>query len=404
MLASTFSSVLLSAAVVTAPLASTGAASAQPGLVPVAASPRERVLTGLPTSAAMPPTLTLSAANAPTRIPAPVNLRETSPLLVTRGAHLSRRVDPLSAHSDSITPISSTAFQAYSVEIRTDAPTLEIGFRGVGGNYRVWVDGRPTSLVPTDAPRGGAFYRLTAHFPNRATRAVRFESDESRFTQFTVDRSADVTAAAPAGTRAVLLGDSFTEGSRAAARFTAFGQKLCALSGWDDCWASGSGGTGYLAIGAAFPGRVKYRDRVVNDVLAWRPDVVVVTGGRNDGPFSVAQVQAESRALFLQIRAALPTALVIATSTFPASSAEANNSKLLAFSKAIKAGSAGLADHYLDVMGTQAYITGSGNAGSPTGDGNADVLTSADGVHPTQAGHDELGRQLFARLRAQAVR
>jgi lysophospholipase L1-like esterase len=46
-------------------------------------------------------------------------------------------------------------------------------------------------------------------------------------------------------------------------------------------------------------------------------------------------------------------------------------------------------------------LTGNGNAGSPTGTGNADVLTSADGVHPTQAGHDELGRQLFERLRAQ---
>jgi lysophospholipase L1-like esterase len=330
-----------------------------------------------------------------------VHLTETAPLLVTRGAHLSRRVDPLSAHSDSITPISSTAFQAYSIEIRTDAPTLEIRFRGVGGRYRIWVDGHPTSRASTDAPDGGAFYRLSVQFPTRAPRAVRFESDESRFTQFTVARSDVVTAAAPAGTRAVILGDSFAEGARAAARFTAFGQTLCALAGWDDCWASGSGGTGYLATGARFPGRVKYRDRVVNDVLAWRPDVVVVTGGRNDGPFTVAQEQAESRALFQQIRRALPAAVFITTSTFPASQAEASNRKMLAFSDAIKTSSVGLADHYLDVMGRHAYITGNGDAGSPTGKGNADVLTSADGVHPTQAGHDELGRQLFQRLRAQ---
>ena len=48
-----------------------------------------------------------------------------------------------------------------------------------------------------------------------------------------------------------------------------------------------------------------------------------------------------------------------------------------------------------------AALTGNGNAGSPTGTGNAGVLTSADGVDPTQAGHDELGRLLFERLRAQ---
>jgi lysophospholipase L1-like esterase len=356
---------------------------------------------GLPTPAATAPSLTLSSPNAGSRIPSPINLTESSPLSVTRGAHLSRRVVPLSAHSDSITPVSATAFQSYSVELRTDAPTVEIGFRGFGGHYRVWVDGHPTSLAPTTAPRGGAFYRLTVDFPHRDMRAVRFETDESTFTQFTVSRADAVTAAEPAGRRAVIIGDSFAEGSRAAARFSAFGQTLCYLSGWDDCWVAGSGGTGYLADGAGFPNRVKYRDRIVNDLLTWRPDVVVVTGGRNDAGFAAADVQAESLRLFRQIRAALPEALLITTSVFPSSQTEARSPRLLAISDAVRASSVGSADHYLDVMGANGYITGNGNAGAPTGTGNADRFTSWDGVHPTQAGHDELGHQLFQRLTAQ---
>jgi lysophospholipase L1-like esterase len=148
---------------------------------------------------------------------------------------------------------------------------------------------------------------------------------------------------------------------------------------------------------------VPYRGRVRNDVLAWRPDVVVVTGGRNDSGFSAVRERAEATALFRQIRAALPHVVLIVTSAFPASQAEARNARLLALSEAIRAGSVGLADHYLDVMGNHAYITGNGDAGAPSGSGNADVLTSADGVHPTQAGHDELARQLFLRLRARPV-
>jgi lysophospholipase L1-like esterase len=367
-------------------------------------APRARDLpgeAGLPTVAARPPQLTLSPANAATTIPSPVDLTESSRLLVTRGAHLSRRVDPLSAHSDSITPISSTAFQAYSIEISTDAPVLEIGFRAVGGRYRVWVDGHPTSLAPTSAPRDGAFYRLKVRFPSRGTRAVRFESDESRFTRFTVSTTDGVVPARAAGQRAVVIGDSFAEGARADARFLAFGQTLCYLSGWTDCWVAGSGGTGYLATGASFPNRVKYRDRIVNDLTKWRPDVVVVTGGRNDGRFPPAQEQAEALALFRQIRSALPTSLLIATSLFPSGRDEATSRTFVALSNAIRSSSSGLADYYLDVVGSHAYITGNGDAGAPTGSGNADVLTSGDRVHPTQAGHDELARQLFRRFRSQ---
>ena len=63
----------------------------------------------------------------------------------------------------------------------------------------------------------------------------------------------------------------------------------------------------------------------------------------------------------------------------------------------------GLADHSLDVMGAHAYITGNGDAGAAFGSSNADVLTSADGVHPTQAGHDELARQPLLRLQSRPV-
>jgi lysophospholipase L1-like esterase len=51
-------------------------------------------------------------------------------------------------------------------------------------------------------------------------------------------------------------------------------------------------------------------------------------------------------------------------------------------------------------MVSNAYITGTGRLGATTSNGNADVLTSTDGVHPSPAGHDTLARVLLHRYAA----
>lgn len=357
---------------------------------------------GLLSPAPYAPLLSVSAANAGTSVPSPRMLNETNPLVLIRGAHLTRTIDPAAAISDSITPVSSNSFQTYSAEITTNSLKLDVQYRGVGIRYRIWVDGHPISVNPTVAPSGGAFYRTTLTFPDRQVRTIRYESDATRFTQFTVSTSDSVTPPVPAKKRAIIIGDSFTEGTGANGRFNTYANTLCQMSGWDDCWVSGSGGTGYLNNAAtAYANRVKFRDRIVHDALLYQPDVIVVTGGKNDGPYSVASVQAEATLLFQQIRTALPNAEFIVTSPFPSSGPQAQGAYYTALNKAIKASSTGLADHYLDVTGVNAYITGTGNAGAPNGTGNADYLVRSDGVHPTPLGHDTLGKELFKRYVAQ---
>ena len=311
-------------------------------------------------------------------------LLSTDPRLYVRGAHLSRQVDPTSDHSDTISPVSSRSFQAYNVVIATDAPVIDVRFRGTAGHYRVWVDGVPQSVLP--APSGGAYYHATITFPSRAMRNVRFEVDTSRFISMSVGKGDVVATARHSATRAIVLGDSYTEGSGATAKFTAFPSRLCRLEGWGDCWASGSGGTGYLAVGTIV-GRVAYGDRLASDVLPWHPDVVVVTGGRNDnGKGTPAQVQAAATDLFAHIRAGLPGARLVVTSPFPASTAEATSPSLTAIGDAIRAAAEVAGAQYVDVMGPSSYIIGS------TG------LVGPDGVHPTQAGHDRLADVLAAQI------
>jgi lysophospholipase L1-like esterase len=331
----------------------------------------------------------MGAVNAPTALASAVDYTEASPQVQVLGAHVDRSLDSLSAHSTSISPVSLNSFQSYAVETTTDAPVLEVGLRGVGGHFRLSVDGSPTSTAPAPSPSGGGFYRLTVRFAARAPHTVRLQTDESRFTQFTVSSTDTVSRPAAPARRAVVLGDSYAEGTGADARFTSFGQSLCARNGWDDCWVAGSGGTGYLSTGAATsPPRTTFRGRVVNDVVQWHPDVVVVAGGRNDYAFTVAQEQAEATALYQQLRSALPSAQIITTSLFPASTTEANDPHVVALSAALQAAGSGLVDRYLDVVGTNSYLTSA----------NVGALVGPDGVHPTQAGHDELARQLTARL------
>lgn len=334
-------------------------------------------------SAATAPTVSLGASNGPATVSGQTLLSTDSRLYV-RGAHLSRAVDPASDHSDSISPVSSRSFQPYNIVISTDAPKIDVKFRGTSGHWRVWVDGVPQTMKT--APTNGAFYHATITFPTRATRNVRFEADLSRFISMSVAKADVVGTAKPAATRAIVLGDSYTEGSGATAKFTAFPSTLCRIEGWTDCWQSGSGGTGYLADGTIVD-RVPYSGRLSNDVLKWRPDVVVVTGGRNDnGQASPVQVQAAATDLYRRIRAALPDARLIVTSPFPASKAEATSASLNAIGTAIHNAANSVGAQYVDVMGPGSYIIGTSG------------LVGSDGVHPTQAGHDRLGSVLAGKI------
>lgn len=54
-------------------------------------------------------------------------------------------------------------------------------------------------------------------------------------------------------------------------------------------------------------------------------------------------------------------------------------------------------------MRTDPWVTGTGNAGTPAGDGNADLFLSADGRHPTRAGAENLAHRLTDGLAAVRV-
>jgi acyl-CoA thioesterase-1 len=122
------------------------------------------------------------------------------------------------------------------------------------------------------------------------------------------------TAPADEPERAVFVGDSYTAGTGASTTEASFPQLVADRMGWTAV-NLGRGGTSYLATsdeaGCGLDYCPNYRE-MIPAVVAADPDVVIVSGGRNDE--MSADVAAQIDAFFAELRAALPNAELFATS------------------------------------------------------------------------------------------
>lgn len=281
-----------------------------------------------------------------------------------------------------------------------DGSQCEIAAVGRGGGYQVLVDGVASGSYDR-LPSDGNFFRIRIDFNgSRAIRRITLQAEAGFGFWFLTLGGNDTLWKSPRqlGPRCIVLGDSFTEGTGAASGATAFPAVFGKAMGFEDTWASGSGGTGYIsnASGSGLT-RYTFRQRVASDVIAYKPQIVVIAGGINDGPYSSqpstpAQVQAEAILLYRQIIAALPTVRLYVCG--PWQPPVTQNSVTDSIKTALQAAVAAVPGvTFLDVSG---YYTGTGHVGGETGAGNSDLYVGPDHVHPTAAGHLYLGSRLAA--------
>ncbi len=280
-------------------------------------------------------------------------------------------------------------------EFLVDGSQFELIEKGQGGVYRLTVDGRlmSPSAVPAAPADNTIYYRLIDFGGVRAERTIRVEYSGAGFGGVQIGpNDALYSPSRPLGPRAVVLGDEWTAGYGADGGFVGFASFLGALMGWD-CWPSGLGGTGYLAPGAS---GVTLRQRAQSDVIAYNPEVVVVAGGVYDQAYAPADLASEAAALYSALQSALPTARIVVVGPWSAGTPASSSVLSVRDTLSAQAASAGL--QFVDPTG---WVTGTGNAGSAPVSGNASYYTSADGVHPTQAGHEYLGHRLASELMRQ---
>ncbi|WP_375486042.1 SGNH/GDSL hydrolase family protein [uncultured Jatrophihabitans sp.] len=115
-----------------------------------------------------------------------------------------------------------------------------------------------------------------------------------------------------AGARTVaFLGDDWTAGIGASARSKRFTTLLAKDLGATER-NFGVDGSGYAKASSSGGA---YDDRI-DDVVAARPDVVVVAGGRNDTADYVPTLQSRTKALFARLHELLPKATLVAVAPF----------------------------------------------------------------------------------------
>jgi GDSL-like Lipase/Acylhydrolase family len=184
---------------------------------------------------------------------------------------------------------------------------FEVYLKGTGAPVRVRVDGQ---LVGTGATfttaADGSTYFVPVTFGSSALRRITLEfSAAAWWGGIQINPTDSLWKAAAKGPRVVVMGDSFTEGTGATIPQQWWSRKMAEALGWYDVAQSGVGSTGYLAPGTG--GKVKFRDRVTNDVINLNPDIVIVAGGINDSSsYTAAAIQTEAAALFAAIQAGVP--------------------------------------------------------------------------------------------------
>lgn len=175
---------------------------------------------------------------------------------------------------------------------------------------------------------------------------------------------------------AVMIGDSYTAGAGASSAATRWSTLAAQRLGWIEVNMA-YGGTGYLhAVPSPTSTTACARDycpsyaELLDEVAAVGPDVVVVNGGRNEAGVVDSAWHAGVAQFFVDLRAALPTAGIVATS--PIWDDDPPPAALDAMRATIRTAVQSVGGSYVDLRDPL--------LGQP-------ALVAADGVHPNDDGH-----------------
>ncbi|WP_037184421.1 SGNH/GDSL hydrolase family protein [Rhodococcoides fascians] len=172
------------------------------------------------------------------------------------------------------------------------------------------------------------------------------------------------------------IGDSYGQGIGASSAGTRWTTLASAALGWSEMNLA-VGGTGYTT---SYLGQPTDYATKVESVRAAQPDIIVVSGGRNDhltsGPPEIGMAAA---ALYGQLRSAAPDAeLVVVSPIWEATDIPAEFAAII---DSIRRAAEGASVKYLDI-------------GEPLS-GHPDLVV-ADGLHPNDAGHHKIAEHVVA--------
>lgn len=175
---------------------------------------------------------------------------------------------------------------------------------------RIMVDGEPTLAITNLLGDGSSCY-VRLHFPTSAIRQIEVLMQGGVFDGVSFPSNCRFINGSPVSyKRVIFIGDSFTEGANGVSTEDTFPLQTGSFFSNMDAWALGIGQTGYIATGQT----TNYQGRVYCDIITNHPDVVVISGGINDGDDS--HLYSAANLLFSTIRSNLPLAKIMVVGVF----------------------------------------------------------------------------------------
>lgn len=187
------------------------------------------------------------------------------------------------------------------ISFMSDGADVEIGIYSATGML-IRVDGEYVTLTPATTSATDLWTKLA--FGSSKMRRFDVIGHNLSFVGVAVAAGDTVLPAPKRGPRVICFGDSITQPGA-----ENWPQWLSDFMGWDDIWAHGVGGTGWDRDASGVSKR--FADRMLTDVVAHSPDIVLILGSVNDAGQTPSVVRQNAYTGVSRILERLPDALVI---------------------------------------------------------------------------------------------
>lgn len=272
-------------------------------------------------------------------------------------------------------------------------------------SFWLFVDDRPSTAVPFPVSgvvgSAGSLYYLKVSFATVAFRRIRIFCALADFGGILTHVEDSVSPSRTPLPRLGWIGDSWGEGtSQLSNGMLPIPQLVALMIGCAPVLNASQGGTGWVSSGGDFKAPFGDLSRI-GPMLAAAPDILVLQGSINDTGSNAAVISRSVTTTIDRLTVALPTTRIFAVGvqmlagSTPTPSLENNE----AFFTGVAAARAAANITCIDPI-AEGWISGSGNAGTPAGNGNADRYIGADGVHPTDAGAEYWASRIAAYVAA----
>ena len=327
-----------------------------------------------------PPTVTPGTLNATTGIASSVLVAPTSSRYTYFGG---TSITASGSYYYNTTEGTSDQRVGFYVEFQFDGDDFEVLQNlttAAGSGLQVFVDGVPTTAVPTVT--GGAIgtYLTRVTFPTARPRLITLLVDHGfGGIRYLVSKWQATKSNRVRRRKLCIVGDSWYAGNNGGSYTHAAAYELGRLLGYDDIANVSESGTGYVGDGGGGARSVFGSATRLARIVAAAPDLILVAGSVNDLAAGASQsaVTTAASAMYAALASSLPgTKLVVVGPQYTNGYGTFDT-----ISNGISAAVTANPTNVLGYISPNGFFTGTGSIAAPAGDGNSDFYLLSDRIH-----------------------